>query len=139
MVDESTDRDLVGIARRAVEAIDSGDLELAVKFFTADCRIETPPIAAFDKTYVGRAGVREWYGDFFDVFAEGARYRVEEILANGDSFVVARVAIVGHGAGSNAPLHLRWIVVWWFGDAEIARAVAYVTRAEALRDVGLEK
>ena len=87
----------------------------------------------------GVAGVREWIRDAFDVLAEGTRFMVEEIIADGDEFVIGRVALVGSGALSGAPVHLRWISVGWFSDGKATCCVGYASRREAFKAVGLEE
>jgi ketosteroid isomerase-like protein len=100
-------------------------------------RLENVVTAVTDRTYHGVAGVREWMRETFDGFEEGARYEVEKILADGDDFVVGRVAIVGSGARSGAPLQLRWTNVFWFQGGKATRGAGYATRREALKAVGL--
>jgi ketosteroid isomerase-like protein len=138
VTEESTIPDRVGLVRQAVQALDSGDLDLAASFFTSDWRGKNPATAVTDNSYVGSAGVREWYSDMFDAFGEGARFKVEQIIAEHNDFVVGRVAIVGYGARSGAPLYLPWITVWWFSDDKIVRAAGYNSRCEALHAAGLE-
>lgn len=101
--------------------------------------MENTATAVTDKTYRGAAGVREWISDFFDAFDEGAHHEIEEIVADGDDFVVSVVRIVGRGARSGAPLTLRWVNVTWFHQDKMVRAVGYLSRREALKAVGLEE
>ena len=70
---------------------------------------------------------------------EGARYEIEEILADGEGFVVARVRLVGHGARSGAPVALRWVAVAWIHDGKMTRSAGYLGRREALEAGGLEE
>jgi ketosteroid isomerase-like protein len=102
-------------------------------------RMENRASAATDYTYYGDRGWREWMGDLFESFADGARYGVDEILAVGDDFVAAVFSVVGHGAGSGQPLEFRWAGVTWFRDGKAIRAVGYTSRREALEAVGLAK
>lgn len=105
---------------------------------TPDYRIENIVTAVTDKTYYGASGCLEWLGDMSEAFAAGARYEMEAIIADGDDFVVTRMAFVGTGARSGAPLRLRWITVTWFRDGKVARSAGYANRQEALKAVGLE-
>ena len=138
MSEESTTPDLVELVREAAQAMNRGDLDLAISFWNADCRVENAATAVTDNRCVGWAGLRKWYSDIFDAFAEGARFEVEEILAITENFVVARVAIVGQGVRSGAPLQFRYTNVYWFSDGKITRGVGYNSRREALSAVGLE-
>jgi hypothetical protein len=69
-----------------------------------DLRLENVSTAVTDKTYRGVEGFGEWISDFFDVLDEDARHEAEPI-AVGEDYVVAKLRIVGHGAGSGAPVH----------------------------------
>lgn len=125
----------VEIYRRITAAFDAREVPEAL--LAPEFRMENIVTAVSDKTYWGVAGVREWISEAFDVLAEGTRLVVEEIIADGDEFVVGRVALVGSGTHSGAPLHLRWISVGWFSDGKATRNAGYATRHEALKAVGL--
>ena len=111
--------------------------EAPEEMYAPDYRLENLDTAVTSKTYRGANGMREWMSDHFDTFGDGARLEVEKVIADGDDYVVGRVGLKGTGAGSGAPLHLRWINVIWFDDGKAARAAAYGSRAEALEAVGL--
>jgi len=117
---------------RAVNAREVPDDVLAPDF-----QMENRASAVTDYTYYGERGWREWMGDLFESFAEGARYDVEEIIAVGEDFVAARFSVVGRGARSGQPLEFRWIGVTWFHEGKATRAVGYSSRSEALEAVGL--
>ena len=123
--------------RRSIAALDAR--EVPEDLLAPEFRMENVVNAVTDKTYEGQAGVREWITDTFDGVTEGTRFEIEEIIADGDDFVAGRVALVGSGARSGAPLHLRWIAVVWFSDRKMTRCVGYARRREALRAVGLEE
>ena len=129
----------IELHNRGVAAIDARELsdELFEELCDPDLRMENTSTAVTDKTYHGAEGVREWISDFFDAFAEDARYETEEIVADGDDFVVSVVRIVGRGARSGAPLTLRWVNVNWLHGDKLTRAVGYLSRREALRSGGL--
>ena len=112
--------------------------ELAAETLAPGFRIENAATAVTDKTYYGADGVREWLRDIFEGLDEDARYEPEEILADGEDFVVARVRLVGHGARSGAPVELRWVTVTWYEGGKATRSVGYLRRREALKAVGLE-
>ncbi len=99
--------------------------------------MENRVTAVTDNTYRGADGWREWMSDLFDVFADGARYEIEEIIAAGDDFVAAMLCVAGRGARSGLPITFRWAGVTWFRGDKAVRAVGYPTREEALEAVGL--
>ena len=113
--------------------------ELAAELLAPGFRIENTSTALFDKTYYGVDGVREWIADVFEGLDANSRFETEEIVADGDDFVVARVRLVGHGANSGAPVILRWMTVAWSEGGKASRGVGYVHRREALKAVGLEE
>jgi ketosteroid isomerase-like protein len=111
--------------------------DAAERLLAPGFRMENLATALTEKTYHGAAGAREWMRDTFEVVDESARYEVEEILADGKDFVVARVGIVGHGARSAVPVTMRWVNVTWFQDGKMTRTAGYLRRREALAAVGL--
>jgi ketosteroid isomerase-like protein len=129
----------IDVHERAAAALNARELsdELADELLAPDFRMENTPTAVTDKTYYGAQGVREWLRDMFEAFDEDSRYETEEILADGEDFVVARTRIVGHGARSGAPMTLRWVSVIRFEDEKIARTKGYLRRRDAFEAVGL--
>jgi hypothetical protein len=93
--------------------------------------------AVTDKTYLAAAGILQWRNDLIDVFAEDVRIE-GDFVADGVDFVVTRTRIVGKGAGSEAPLTLRFAGVHWFEGGRVRRTVGYARVSEALKAVGLE-
>ena len=75
--------------------------------------------------------------DLFEEFADGARYEVEEIVADREDFVVAMVRVVGRSAHSAKPLILRWASVMWFHNGLATRIAGYANRDRAVEAVGL--
>jgi ketosteroid isomerase-like protein len=129
----------IDLHERAIEAVNARVLsdELAAETLAPGFRIENAATAVTDKTYVGAEGVREWVRDIFEGLDEDARYETEEILADSEDFVVARVRLVGRGARSGAPVELRWVAVTWYEGGRATRTVGYLRRREALEAVGL--
>jgi ketosteroid isomerase-like protein len=120
---------------RVVQAVNAREVPEDV--LAPGFRMENRASAVTDYTYHGARGWREWMGDLFESFAEGARYGVEEVLAAGEDFVAARFFVVGRGSRSGEPLEFRWVGVTWFRDGKATRAVGFSSRREALDAVGL--
>jgi ketosteroid isomerase-like protein len=129
----------IELFERGVEALNARALsdELAAETLAPGFRIDNAATAVTDKTYYGAEGVREWVRDIFDGLADDARYETEEILADSDDFVVARVRLVGRGARSGVPVELRSVTVTWYEGGKATRARGYLRRREALEAVGL--
>jgi ketosteroid isomerase-like protein len=134
-------RENIDLHERFVAALNTREIsdEIAEELIAPDCRVVNISTLVTDNTYSGVAGVRRWLGDTFDGLDEGTRYEVEEIVADGDDFVVARMCLVGHGARSGAPVLLRWVDVIRFQRGKISWAGGYARRREALKAVGLEE
>jgi ketosteroid isomerase-like protein len=131
----------IELFERSTAALNPGEFsdELAAEFLAPGYHIENASTALFDKTYHGVDGVREWIADIFEGLDANSRFETEEIIADGDDFVVARVRLVGHGANSGAPVTIRWMAVAWYEGGKATRGVGYVHRREALKAVGLEE
>ena len=130
----------IELFERGVAALNSRAIsdELAAELLAPGFRVDNAATAVTDRTYLGAEGVREWIRDIFDGMDEATRYETEEILADGQDFVVARVRLAGHGARSGAPVTLRWVTVTWYEGCKATRSVGYLHRREALKAVGLE-
>ncbi len=127
--------------KRSIAAINAREYpdELAEELLAAGFHAENASTAVTDKSYFGVEGIREWIEDMFQGLDDDAQLEIEEVLAEGDDFVLARVRIVGHGARSRAPVTLRWVDVTWFENRKMIRGVGYLRRSEALKAVGLEE
>ena len=127
--------------RRMTEVLNASptDPSMIEPSLDSEYRIDNIVTAVTDKTYYGAAGIVEWFSDMADAFALGPRWEMEAVIADAYDFVVARMAFVGTGARSSAPLQLRWIAVTWFRDGRATRSAGYANRHEALKAVGLEE
>jgi ketosteroid isomerase-like protein len=134
-------QEIIELHERGVAALNARELsdELAAETLAPGFRVENAATAVTDKTYCGVEGLREWVRDIFEGLDDDARYETEEIIADGEDFVVARVRLVGHGARSGAPVELRWVAVTWYEGGKAARSGGYLRRREALEAVGLER
>jgi ketosteroid isomerase-like protein len=133
-------QETIGLGERLMAAINAREVsdEVAEELLAPGYRIENTSTAVTDKTYYGAQGARDWISDFFEAFDEGARFEVEQVLADGDDYVVSMVRLIGHGARSGVPLVLRWVSVSWVHDGKVSRTVGYLSRRKALKAVGLE-
>jgi ketosteroid isomerase-like protein len=132
-------RENVALYERVMAAFNRREIsdEAAEEMLAPEFRLENLNTAITAKTYHGASGAREWITDTFDGLDPDSRFQIDEILADGDDFVVARVRIVGQGARSGMPMDLRWVAVLWFHDGKATRGQGYARRREALKAVGL--
>ena len=127
----------IDLHRRLAAAINAR--EVPEELLAPGFRMENHVTAAVGETYYGAAGWREWMSDLFEVLGEEARYETEEIIADGDDFVVTTLRIFGRSAHSGMPLVFCLSSVVWFHDGKATRAVAYASSREALEAVGLHE
>src|SRR5271169_1129272 len=99
-------QEIIEIATRIAAAIDERVIsnEFADELIAPDYVIENVSTAVSDNTFHGVDGLRKWMSDTFDVVDDNARYEIEELLADGEDYLVARLCIVGRGARSGAPV-----------------------------------
>jgi ketosteroid isomerase-like protein len=131
----------VEVQRLSVDAINAAELtdELHACLCTPDFVMANPTTAVTERSYQGADGVRAWIADFGEVFAGKPLLKIDEIIADGDDFVVSRMRWTGRGSRSGAPLDLAWINVMWFRDGKMSRGTGYTNRHDALKAVGLEE
>jgi hypothetical protein len=126
----------VQLVHRLADALNAGEVP---EFISPEHLLVNVNTAVTNKTYRGRDGWRDWMRDMLGAFADGARMQVDEILAEGEDYVVLTTSIIGRGATSNAPLRLSWASALWFRDGEMIRSEGFLSRREALEAVGLSE
>ena len=127
----------VDLHERVVAAIQAREVpeDLLAPLF----RMENHVSAVTDYAYHGAMGLRDWMSDIFEVFAEGVRYEVEELIAAEDDYVVAAFRLHGRGARSHEPLTFRWVGVTWFRNGKATLAIGYPSLREAMEAVAAER
>lgn len=123
----------IRVVRRLVEAINADDLPRDL--VTEDFELKNATTAVTDATYSGYEGGLQWRRDMFDV-VDDAHFRLDEVLDATNDYVVIANSLIGQGASSGVPVHMRWTSVFWFRDGKICRAAGYNRRSEALEAVG---
>lgn len=129
------DENIIEVHEAVVEAINFR--VVPEQFLAAGFAMENHVSTMTDYEYRGASGWRDWMNDVFELFAEGARYEVEELVAVGEDFVVALFCLGGRGAQSGLPLEFRWVGLSWFRNGKLLRAVAYANRRDALEAAGV--
>ena len=128
MPEESATPDLVELARQAVAAGSSRELDTLMSFYAPDAVWDLTPMGI--GTFEGRAAIRgfaeDWLGSYEDFEIE-----LQEVLdlGNGVVFVVNRLK--GRPVGSTGDTQLRqaWVQVWV--DAMMVRQMSYLDIDEA--------
>jgi uncharacterized protein len=125
----------VELVRRAYAALNAGDVEGLIELCDQDFEIDMEERVFNPATYRGHDGIRRFYGEVREVWAE-YRWDPEELIDREDQ-VVALLHAQGRGRGSGVEIDRRVAMVWTLGGAKALAVRFYVDRAAALRAAGL--
>jgi ketosteroid isomerase-like protein len=125
----------VDVVRRLTDAINGGDIEAVLESFDPQVRFE-PLRAPIQGAYSGHAGVREWWADTQESFAE-FRLEPDEIRDLADDRVLAIVTLHVRGQGSGAEADISSASIIAFRDRMIVELKDHGDRSAALRAADL--
>jgi ketosteroid isomerase-like protein len=125
----------VETARRSIEAVNSGDLEALLETLDLDVTFE-PQRAAVQGAYRGHAGVREWFADTQESFAE-FQLEVTEIRDLEDDRVLMLGQLRVRGQGSGVETEVPSAFVIQFRDGKSFKLKDYGDHDRALEAAGL--
>jgi ketosteroid isomerase-like protein len=128
----------VDVVREAWRAYEVGDFGRALDCFAEEWVGEDYPNLPDQRTYKGRAGVRERERRFRKTWKDMAFVPVEFIDA-GEDLVLAVVEVRGHGRGSDVPVETRAAFVYELRDGRIVRDRLFRTKTQALEAAGLRE
>jgi ketosteroid isomerase-like protein len=125
MADESTNPDLVELARRSAEAESP---EAAVSFYAPEAVWDASPwgMGVFEGKAAVRAFFEEWGASYTDM-----EWRAEEIRDLGNSVTFAVILQRGRVVGSSGSVQLRYASVAEWRDGLIVRNTTYTDIDEA--------
>ena len=125
MPDESTTRDLVKLVQRMIDALNVGDIDVAMNLYASDVVVEGAM-----QTLEGRDAVRGWTQDWRNAFDE-YELTVEEVrdLGNGVTFSVSTSR--GRPRGGAGWVQFRYGVVNTWVDGVVRRSTFYLDIDEA--------
>jgi ketosteroid isomerase-like protein len=130
----------VALARKAIDALNSGDFDALLAFLSTDVVWEAlEGVPGIGELYRGRAGVREWIELMWENAEEGFHIEIEQIKDLGDDRVFIAVGLTARRRGSGVPFEYRTWQLVWFADGLITRRQVFWTRAEALKTAGLRE
>jgi ketosteroid isomerase-like protein len=124
----------VQVVRDQFEATNERDFERVMELYADDVVLETAwgPEAG---TYEGKDVVGRWFGSFFQMFAPGYHFELDELRAVGDVvFLYSRHG--GRGRSSGAEVSGDNAYLYWVREGKINRIQMYGTREEALAAAG---
>jgi ketosteroid isomerase-like protein len=122
MSEESTTPDLVELARRSVEAGNSGDFDAMLSFFAPDGVWDMSPLGM--GVFEGRAAIRGFLEDWQGAYEEFG-VETEKVLDVCNGVTVAVLIQKARPAGSSGDVRLRYAAVTLWGDGLIVRLTNY--------------
>jgi ketosteroid isomerase-like protein len=131
----------VALARKAIGALNRGDLDALLAFLSPDVVWEAlEGVTGIGELYRGRAGVREWIELMLEN-AEGGVFhiKIEQMTDLGADRVFIAVAVTARRKASGVPFEYRTWQIVRFADGLITRRQVFWTRAEALKAAGLRE
>ena len=127
--------------RLNAEAFNRRDFKALMLSYHPDAEFRAPRALAESNivkaSYRGHAGYAAFFGEWLSAWG-AYRMRPTEVIDLGDRIVVFD-EIVGHGAGSGAPLIQEHALVLFMQDGRVIRSQEYFDSAEALEAVGLRE
>jgi ketosteroid isomerase-like protein len=125
----------VEVVKRAVEAINQGDIEGYLACCTEDVQLVTP-VADIGGAYDGPDGIRRFFTDIRDA-APNFKIVVESLEAVGPDRVLGLMRVTGTGRASGIPIENPTGNVYDFADGRIQRTRIFFDRDQALEAAGL--
>jgi ketosteroid isomerase-like protein len=129
-------RNNVEIVRQIYERWGRGDFRAGVELYDPYVLFVLRPEFPDPGAYCGPDEIRKYMREDFLADLVGAAIVGEEFLDAGDS-VVVRVNQQATGAGSGAPVAMRYYQVWTFRGRSVIRLESIREREEALDAAGL--
>jgi ketosteroid isomerase-like protein len=129
----------VELVRRFVEASARGDFEAALALMRPDIEFWTrPEVPDLPASYVGHAGMRDFWGTLADSYTESFRVELEELIDAGDYVVLAyRQSALVRASESRVDAHQ--FCVFRVQGGKLAEAWVYSNRGDALEAAGLRE
>jgi ketosteroid isomerase-like protein len=126
------------IVRRALEALQRGDLTAATDALAPDFegRILAPGVGG--DVFRGHHGARGWMADFSSAW-EKAELGIREVIDVGDDLVLVRLRWRLRGRASGLETEREYSAVYKLHEGKIVRYREYVSRKKALESVGLRE
>jgi ketosteroid isomerase-like protein len=126
----------VEIVRRALEAINRGDLEGALSHAAPDFEYDQVRAIGMDRGIFDRAGWQRLAEEFSDAW-ESAIYHADEFIDGGEHVVTPFTNRLRGRDGIEVQARGVWL--WTFADGVLARVTLYQERQEALKAAGLSE
>ena len=125
----------VQIARQAIDAYNRRDQEAVLAFLADDVEVFSSPELPNGGTFRGRAGYREWIGQWVEAWDEH-RVEVIDVESVGDRHMLVAVRQFGRGALSGVEIEMDSAMLFEIdADGKIVRFQLHLSREAALDHV----
>ena len=128
----------VDIVREAYDAVNRGDLDMAVSCIAPDMEyVASGAVPGATGVFMGPEGVKEFIAGLYEEFDE-PRADVSELLDAGDQVLVSATA---RGRGKLSGVEATWDTwqLWTVRDGKLVRGQGFTSREEALAAAGLDR
>jgi ketosteroid isomerase-like protein len=128
----------VDIVREAYDAVNQGDLDMAVSCIAPDMEyVASGAVPGATGVFMGPEGVKEFIAGLYEEFDE-PRADVSELLDAGDRVVVSATA---RGRGKLSGVETTWDTwqLWTVRNGKLVRGQGFTSREEALAAAGLDR
>jgi ketosteroid isomerase-like protein len=130
--------DLVEVVREQYAATNRRDFERAMSYYADDVvLVVTPGWGIMSGTYVGKAAVGEWFGDWFRQFSDDYRFEIAEARDLGGGVVFLDAKHGGSGRASGVAIGGESGYLYRVVEGKITRVELFTTPAEALEAASL--
>jgi ketosteroid isomerase-like protein len=125
----------VALARKAIDALNRGDLDSLLAFLSPDVEWEAlRDVPELRDVYRGRAEVRKRIEELWKLAEGVVHIEIEQMKDLGGDRVFMAVVLTARGS---VPFELpNWSVIW-FAEGLVTRRQVFWTREEALEAAGL--
>jgi ketosteroid isomerase-like protein len=126
----------IDVLRRAVQAYNARDVETFVAYFHPSIELHSAFAAVGGADYHGHAGLRKFFKDFKEIWADDIRVEPEAYFDLGDETLSCYV-LRGRGLHSGVEVDMPSALVAGWRDGLIVYLRAYAHREDAFTDLGV--
>ena len=126
----------VELARAAIDALDRGDIDAALKDAAPDFAFDFSRSVGMEAGVYKLDQMRTFFGQWAEMW-ESSRFEAEEFIEAGDLVMTPVTNLLRGRDGIEGQTRGAW--VWTFRDGSVARITLYQERQDALEAAGLEE
>jgi ketosteroid isomerase-like protein len=130
-------RENVDLFRRTVEAYNARDIDAFIALFDPDVEFHSS-FAGVGAVYRGHEGLRKWHRDLEETWGGEIRSEPEAFFDLGE-YTLTLSVLRGRGQHSGVEVETADVLVARWRDGLIVYMKSYVSKEEALSDLGLSE